>query len=209
LDEAAAAPIHAGAEPLLVEGGDGDAEEAENAEPDAAEMRGIERQLVPQHEEEAGEAEREAEPLARRHALAQERADHDDGQDRLQANDERGNASGDAGGDAGVDATQIERLQQDADHRDVAGGGPIRRPGGPRRQRDQQRQRCGDGEADLEEGEGLGKGDAELGDDEAARPQEDEKGGHREMPKRRDGDGAIGSGHGALEGRRHPSGHRP
>src|SRR5262249_58114623 len=86
------------------------------------------------------------------------------------------------------------RAEQDAPDRDVSAGTPARGPGRPRRQRHRQQEPGRHDEADQKEVEGLGEADAELGDHEAARPQQDEERRHEGVPDGT-GSGGRGSGH--------------
>src|SRR3546814_15024643 len=106
LDHPAAAPIHGAAKALLVQRGDGDADEGEEGEPIAPERSLAETELVPQHQRHAAEAEQQAEPLPRRDALAEERPDHRRGEERRQADDARRPPGSDTGAEGGAGAAE-------------------------------------------------------------------------------------------------------
>ena len=170
LDDAAAAPIHLAAVLLLIKRRHGDADEPDNVPGHPLELADVERQLVPEDEPDAEEAEDQPHPLPRPHPLAQQRPHHRGDDDRLHADDERGDAGRNAAGDRRVDAAQIHRLQEQADSRDVTGEAPAARPRRPAGERDRCQQQGHDDEAVEQAGEGLGETDTELGDDEAAGP---------------------------------------
>src|SRR5260221_1069490 len=81
--------------------------------------------------------------------------------------------------DAIEDAAEIGRLDEDADQRDMTDVAPTHRPGGAEGERGDQHDGGDEGKAQRQEGSRLGKGQGELGADEAGRPQEDEQPGHQ------------------------------
>ena len=91
------------------------------------------------HDEiDAGDAEREAGPLPRRHPLAEQPVRQRRGQDRLQAHHQRGKARRQLVVDRDEHAAEIAAMHEQAGHRAVQHA-RARRPGRPGQQNDQRR----------------------------------------------------------------------
>ena len=97
--------------PLLVERADADAHQRERHRHEA---RGVaaEAHLVADDEPHAGQAEDEAAPLARQHALAEPGAGEQHGEQRLQPDDHRARARRHAGLDRHEHAAEVERVHE-------------------------------------------------------------------------------------------------
>jgi hypothetical protein len=137
-----------------------------------------EAELLPDHQQQAGQAEGQSGPLAARY-FAAAAGDPDRRQHRLQTDQQRRQPGAHAGLDGRPDAAQVARMHQHAGDGQVAPLAPAARPGrahqhGPG-QKAQPRQRVAHGQ----EFHRRGMRHAVTRHDEAGRPDHDEHGGHR------------------------------
>jgi hypothetical protein len=174
LDHRAGAQVERATVALLVKRAGGDRHEREHRHREAEAPEPADRQALRDDQRHAAEAEREPDPLARGHALAEERCRGERGEDRLQADDQRREPGRHAGVDRGEDPAQVAAVQQHAGDRDVDHLRAGRRPARPEEERDREHQRDDQGEPVEEEGHRLGVRQAVLGADEPGRPEEDE-----------------------------------
>ena len=162
------------AQNVLVDRADGEAEHRECRERHARSGPLVDRELAPHHKSDADKAECEADPLARRHPLAQDSPDDGGGQDGLQAGDQRRRSGRHPEVEGDENRTEIDRVNQRSGDQDMAdltpGGGPFR----TKDQRDHGHEQRRYGEPDGQKGERLSVGQAELGEDVAGAPADDE-----------------------------------
>lgn len=177
------AQVHAGAVALLVERAEGDGEERGDAGKAAQRAPRALPELVGEHEANAEEAEAETAPLARRDPFPQEDPGQRGGQQRLDADDERRNASLHPQGDRHEDTTQVDRMNQQSRHRVVRHLTPALGPGCTRSERQQEQQADDEGIAQRQEGQRLGMGKAQSRADEAGAPEHHEKSRNTDLLK--------------------------
>jgi hypothetical protein len=160
-------------------------------------MVGADRHAALHHEGNAGDAEREAERLAPRHALAQERRRHDGDEHRVGADHHRGKPGRDAL-QADIAQAQIRRLIRDAERgeqQELATAEPQRHAGDNRRA---EHEHAGEQEAHRQQQQRRTVRDGELGDGKRRRPQQAERRHHerKRQPQARHRGGWRGDGSG-------------
>ena len=183
MHQKAGAPLDLAAEALLVERAGSDTEQR-NGDGDPGGERPLTFGSGMDHEIDADDAEREAEPLPRRNPLAEQTIGQRRRQHRLQRNDHRYEAGRHFLRDRDEYTTEIAAMHQQSDHRAVPQIGanwPFRL----RDQHDHAQQYDHRGHPDGQKRHRLGIGHAELAADEAGRPQ------HQKHARRRE-NGEIG-----------------
>ena len=150
----------------------------------AGDVAGPEAELVDDDEDDADEAQAQAQPLPAGDPLAEIEGRDGRRQQRLQADDQGGDAGGHAVGDGGEHAAQIDPVDHQPGRHGAADLPGILRPGSADHHRGNGQDRRDADEADQEEGERLGMREAELGADEAGAPEHDERRRHECQPRR-------------------------
>ncbi len=177
LDDAAGAQVHAAAEALLVQRAAGDRRQchqhrgpgqAVGATVDAAEY----------HQGYASQAERQSQPLPAADLLAEPDAGQGRGSQRLQADQQGGQAGRHAVLDGEEHPAQVQAMDQQAGDRDMPGQPCRARPGRTAEQGEGGQQGGREEQADGQEGEGLGVRQAELGAEESSAPEQHEEQRH-------------------------------
>ena len=137
------------------------------------------RRLLVEDEIDAEETEREAEPLPRRDALAEEAVGNGRRQHRLQADDERGKPGGDAVFDRNEHAAEVEPVHhkpgQDA-VKDTGAVGPFR----PGQRDDEDKQRDHRAHPQREKRQRLDISETKFRADKPRCPEQDENARRRE-----------------------------
>jgi len=109
--------------------------------------------------------------------FAEQPAGAEGGEQRLHADDQRGDAGRQAMLDRDEDAAEIDGMDQHAGNADVQPLLWISRPRRAGRQRDERHQRDDEAVAGEQKGQRFGVRQAVLGADEAGAPEEDEENG--------------------------------
>ena len=130
-------------------------------------------EVAADHERDAHHAEPQAQALARRRRLTEQRPGADGHHQRLERGDERGGARRDAHPDAGHDSTEVQALAQQPDEREPGPRVPVR-PHPPDRHPGHEQDRRDDVPPAEEGVRGRVPG-AELGADEAGAPHHDQQ----------------------------------
>ncbi len=178
LNEHAGPPVDGGAESLLIDGADGNADEAYRCRRPGERRGGAGARPILHHQINADNAEHEAEPLPRHDRLPEQTIGDRRRQYRLQPNDQGRERRGQSLPNGDIDAAEIENMHEHAGHAAVDDAGRIR-PFRPRLQQNEAEEHDCPDHAQRQEGQRLRVGQTELGADKARGPQHHEEPGRR------------------------------